>query len=78
MMFYAASWHQKEYNNTKNQNQGHMTELLAFGLRKLSFNGDGVLLLYIVLIGHAIISQLNATTIPDGFKYNERNTLMVV
>ena len=55
-----------------------MTELIAFGLRKLSFNGDGVLLLYIVLIGHAIINQLNATTIPDGFKYNERNTLMVV
>ena len=55
-----------------------MTELVAFGLRTLSFNGDGVLLLYIVVIGHVIISPLNATAIPDGFKYNARNTLIVV
>ena len=55
-----------------------MTELLAFGHRTLSFNGDGVLLLYIVVIDHVIMSQLNATTIPEGFKYNARNTLMVL
>ena len=55
-----------------------MTELLAFRLRKLSFSGDCVLLLYIVVIDHVIMSQLNATTIPEGFKYNARNTLMGV
>ena len=54
-----------------------MTELLALKRRKLSFNGDGALLLYIVLIGHVIISPLNATAIPDGFEYNERNRSMV-
>ena len=47
-----------------------MSELLAFSPRTLSFKGDGALLLYIVVISHVIISQLIATTIPDGFQYH--------
>ena len=49
-----------------------MSELLAFRPRTLSFKGDGALLLYIVVIGHVIKSQLIATAIPDGFQYHAR------
>ena len=55
-----------------------MTELFAFRLRILSFNGDCERLLYIVVMGHVIISQLISTSIPGGFEYHARNTLMAV
>ena len=54
-----------------------MTDLFAFILRILSFNGDGALLMYIVVIGHVIISQLISTAIPGGFEYHARNILIV-
>ena len=55
-----------------------MTESFAFRLKTLSFNADGARLLYIVAMGHVIISQLISTAIPGGFEYHARNTLMAV